>query len=506
MNFFTQLANSTKVMITFIGSDIPEVFIPKGRGAFLFSLFFNKKKNKDVIGKSFSSTLTKLGPSYIKLGQFLATRPDIIGLNAAKELSILQDEVPAFARKEAEKIISDEFGLSVKDLFIEFDNVVAAASIAQVHKAKIEHDGKEIHVAVKVLRPGIEDKFNRDFQVFYFISGLLERFNSSLKRLKFAESIETLEKSVDLEMDLRLEAAAISEMTDNLIDSDEFILPNVFWDKTSKKVLTTEWIDGISVGNKQALIDKGYDLGNIARIIIQSFLTQALRHGFFHADMHPGNLFINNDGKLVMVDCGIMGRLGNKEQNFLAEILWGLITRDYKRTAEVHFDAGYVSDKSRMDEFSQALRSIGEPLTGRNASQISMARVLAQLFDITEQFDMKTRPELLLLQKTMVVTEGVARSLDPNLNMWDISKPIVSDWMSNTLSPAEKFKDTMNSVSGLGNMISQIPNIIDKAEKTTTDIISILDRTAENKNKRDFKRYKYIILIISALIVLTILT
>jgi ubiquinone biosynthesis protein len=495
MNFFTQLVNSTKVMITFIGSDIPEVFIPKGRGAFLFSLFFNKKKNKDVSSKSFSSTLTKLGPSYIKLGQFLATRPDIIGLNSAEELSILQDEVPAFPREEAEKIISDEFGLPVKDLFIEFDNVVTAASIAQ-----------EIDVAVKVLRPGIEDKFNRDFQVFYFISGLLEKFNPSLKRLKFAESIETLEKSVDLEMDLRLEAAAISEMTDNLIDSDEFILPNVFWDKTSKKVLTTEWIEGVSVGNKQALIDKGYDLSSIARIIIQSFLTQALRHGFFHADMHPGNLFINNDGKLVMVDFGIMGRLGNKEQNFLAEILWGLINRDYKRTAEVHFEAGYVSDKSRIDEFSQALRSIGEPLTGRNASEISMARVLAQLFDVTEQFNMKTRPELLLLQKTMVVTEGVARSLDPNLNMWDISKPIVSDWMSNRLSPAEKFKDTMNSVSGLGNMISQIPNIIDKAEKTTTDIISILDKTAENKNKRDFKIYEYIILIISALIVLTILT
>ena len=227
MNFFTQLANSTKVIITFIGSDIPEVFIPKGRGAFLFSLFFNKKKNKDASSKSFSSTLTKLGPSYIKLGQFLATRPDIIGLNSAEELSILQDEVPAFPREEAEKIISDEFGLPVKDLFIEFDNVVAAASIAQVHKAKIRRDEIEIDVAVKVLRPGIEDKFNRDFQVFYFISGLLEKFNPSLKRLKFAESIETLERSVDLEMDLRLEAAAISEMTDNLIDSDEFILPNL---------------------------------------------------------------------------------------------------------------------------------------------------------------------------------------------------------------------------------------------------------------------------------------
>jgi len=506
MNFFTQFANSTKVMLTFIGSDIPEIFIPKGRGSFIFALFFNKKKNRDIPSKSFSSTLTKLGPSYIKLGQFLATRPDIIGLKAAEELSILQDEVPAFPREKAEKIITNEFGVSIKDLFVEFDDVIAAASIAQVHKAKIYYNSKEIDVAVKVLRPGIEDKFNRDFQVFYFISGLLEKFNPSLKRLKFAESIETLEKSVDLEMDLRLEAAAISEMTDNLIDSDEFILPDVFWDKTSKKVLTTEWIDGISVGNKQALIEKGYDLKNIARIIIQSFLTQALRHGFFHADMHPGNLFINNDGKLVMVDFGIMGRLGSKEQNFLAEILWGLITRNYKRTAEVHFEAGYVSNKNRIDEFSQALRSIGEPLAGRNANEISMARVLAQLFDITEQFDMKTRPELLLLQKTMVVTEGVARSLDPNLNMWDISKPIVSDWMSNTLSPAEKFKDTINSVSGLGNAISQIPGIIDKAEKTTSDIISIIDKTTENKNKRDFKIYKYIIWIIAALTILTILT
>ncbi len=310
-----------------------------------------------------------------------------------------------------------------------------------------------------------------------------------------------------MEMDLRYEAAAISEINSNMSEKDEYVVPKIFWEKTTKKILTIEWIDGVSIRDRDKLIKKKYDLKDLARIVIQSFLTQALRNGFFHADMHQGNLLINEEGKLVILDFGIMGRLGEKEQNFLAEILWGLITKNYKRAAEVHFEAGYIPDDQKLEEFSQALRAIGEPLSGKDASDISMANVLTQLFEVTEQFKMETRPELLLLQKTMVVTEGVARNLDPNLNMWDIAEPIVKQWMEDKISPDKKIKQGIEGLSRFGVALNEFPNFLSDARKTNESFNKFLEESQlkSRQGQNFFKRNVFSIITITALISLIIL-
>tara|TARA_B100000886_G_scaffold62263_1_gene38584 strand:- start:905 stop:2416 length:1512 start_codon:yes stop_codon:yes gene_type:complete len=479
MSYFSHLFQILKVGYLFSRSEIPDNFLPKNSYSLLNKVFSNTKKKS----KSFGSTLESLGPAYIKLGQFLATRPDIIGAEFAKELANLQDDLPKFDKKISEEIIESEFNTNLQDVFAKFDEPIAAASIAQVHTGKL-FDGRK--VAIKIVRPNVEEKFNKDFDFFYFLAHLMEKFNSDLKRLRFKESIQTMQRSVQMEMDLRYEAAAISEINGNMNESDEYVVPKIYWEKTTKKILTIEWVEGVSIRDRAKLIEKKYDLKDLARIVIQSFLTQALRNGFFHADMHQGNLLINEEGKLVILDFGIMGRLGEKEQNFLAEILWGLITKNYKRAAEVHFEAGYVPDNQKLDEFSQALRAIGEPLSGKNANDISMANVLTQLFEVTEQFRMETRPELLLLQKTMVVTEGVARSLDPNLNMWDIAEPIVKKWMEDKLSPEKKIKQGIEGLSRFGVALNDFPDFLSDAKKTNESFNRFLEesqsRTRQSQN------------------------
>tara|TARA_Y100000590_G_scaffold452259_1_gene595066 strand:+ start:48940 stop:50445 length:1506 start_codon:yes stop_codon:yes gene_type:complete len=479
MQYFSHLYQLIKIYKLIIDCDLPENFLPQKDSSILSKLLKIKKNKK----RKFSDVLTELGPTYIKLGQFLATRPDIIGSKQSSELSNLQDNLPTFPIEISKKVIEDSFGTKLNNIFKAFDKPIAAASIAQVHKGKVENTD----VAIKVLRPNIEEKFKKDFEFFYFLANFMEKFNPNLTRLKFTESINTMERSVKLEMDLRFEAAAISEIKNNITDEDEYIIPKVYWEKTAKKVLTIEWVDGVSIKDRDLLIKKGYDLKDLARIVIQSFLTQALRNGFFHADMHQGNLIINDEGKLVILDYGIMGRLGEKEQNFLAEILWGLITKNYKRTAEVHFEAGYVPNDQKLDEFSQALRAIGEPLSGKNANDISMANVLTQLFEVTEQFNMETRPELLLLQKTMVVTEGVARELDPDLNMWDIAEPIVSRWMEDKLAPERKIKQGVKNINNFSQAINELPSLIRRASETTDNFKSFIDNSElRNKNKKTF--------------------
>ncbi|MDG2187110.1 MAG: 2-polyprenylphenol 6-hydroxylase [Hyphomicrobiales bacterium] len=496
MNYLSHLYRLLKLYSLFTDCELPENFLPQNKTSLIAKLL-RIKKHKN---KTFSDVLIQLGPSYIKLGQFLATRPDIIGGKFALELSNLQDNLPTFANEISQKIVEEDFNTDIKNVFTEFNEPIAAASIAQVHTGKIDDNQK---VAIKILRPKIEEKFRDDFKFFYFVSGLLEKLNPNLMRLKFTESIQTMERSVKMEMDLRFEAAAISEINNNMTDEDEYIIPKIFWEKTTRKILTIEWIDGISIRDKDSLKKRGFDLKNLARIIIQSFLTQALRNGFFHADMHQGNLLINEQGKLVILDFGIMGRLGEKEQTFLAEILWGLITKNYKRTAEVHFEAGYIPKDQKLDEFSQALRAIGEPLSGKKANDISMANVLSQLFEVTEQFHMETRPELLLLQKTMVVTEGVARELDPDLNMWDIAKPIVSKWMEEKISPEVKIKKNFENLLNLGSAITEFPYLIDQAKKTTENFNRLIEyNQSKNKiNENTFWRFKFWIITFIGLLI-----
>jgi ubiquinone biosynthesis protein len=424
---------------------------------------FRRKSNGAARQQALSGALASLGPSYIKLGQFLATRPDVIGRGLASDLSGLQDNLPPFPMAQARASIESELGAPVDKLFAEFGPPIAAASIAQVHKASVADNGRHRAVAVKVLRPGVEARFRRDLDGFSFAARQLERFSPASRRLRPAAAVETLAASTAIEMDLRMEAAAISELGENIAKAGDigFRVPKVDWTRTSRRVLTLEWIDGIPLSDMAAIGKAGFDREKLGNLVIRSFLCHAMRDGFFHADLHQGNLFAERDGSgLVAVDFGIMGRLGAKERRFLAEILYGFITRQYRRIAEVHFEAGYVPQSQDVATFAQALRAIGEPIKDRPADEISMARVLTQLFEVTEMFGMRTRPELLLLQKTMVVTEGVARSLDPRINIWTASEPVVKAWIEGELGAAARLKTFGEGAAMVAGLAANAPKLL----------------------------------------------
>jgi ubiquinone biosynthesis protein len=410
-----------------------------------------------------ANALTRLGPSYVKLGQFLATRPDVVGPEIARDLETLQDKMAPFSQAQAEKIVADALGRPVGEIFASFGLPVAAASIAQVHKAELIENGEKKIVAVKVLRPGIENRFKRDLETFFFAARRAEARSAEARRLRLVATVETLARSVTMEMDLRLEAAALSELAENTKADPDFRVPAIEWDLTARTVLTTEWVDGIPLNERERLRTAGHDFVRLSRIIIQSFLRQAIRDGFFHADLHPGNLFVDANGNLVAVDCGIMGRLGLKERRFLAEILYGFITKNWYRTAEIHFEAGYVPPNHSIEDFAQAIRAIGEPIHDRPAHEISMAKLLTLLFEVTSLFDMRTRPELLLLQKTMVVVEGVARSLDPKLDMWTTAEPVVREWIERHLGPIGRIENVASELGGIARIVGDAPQLITRA-------------------------------------------
>lgn len=431
-----------------------------------------------------ATALTELGPTYVKLGQFLATRPDVVGVKLARDLESLQDKMPPFPQADAEAAIAAAFNKPLHAVFASFGPPVAAASIAQVHRAEVASDAGPRAVAVKVLRPGVERRFKADLDAFYFAARNAETFSAEARRLRLIEVVDTLARSVRLEMDLRLEAAALSELAENTKDDPDFRVPTIDWDRTAREVLTLEWIDATPLSDRTRLEAKGFDLPKLGRAVIQTFLRHALRDGFFHADMHPGNLFVDDDGKLVAVDFGIMGRLGPKERRFLAEILYGFITRDYHRTAEVHFEAGYVPRQHSVEDFAQAIRAIGEPIHNRTAEDISMAKLLMLLFEVTGLFDMRTRPELLLLQKTMVVVEGVGRSLDPKLDMWKTAEPVVREWIERHLGPVGKIEDAANGAGEIGRFLGGVPalltraaNLVDQLDDITRDGLVLSPQT-----------------------------
>ena len=428
-----------------------------------------------------AQALASLGPSYIKLGQFLATRADLIGPRLAQDLRSLQDRLPPFSMKEARRAVEEALGGRLEDHFAEFGTPVAAASIAQVHKAVVMENGVPREVAVKILRPGIERRFQRDLDSYFFAARQIERFHPPTRRLRPVAVVETLARSVEIEMDMRLEAAAISEMADNIArdttpELGSFRVPAVDWRRTARRVLTLAWIDGIPISDHDALRAAGHDLSKLGLTVLRAFLRHAMRDGFFHADMHQGNLLVDREGGVVAVDFGIMGRLGLKERRFLAEILHGLITRDYRRTAEVHFEAGYVPPHHPVEVFAQAMRAIGEPIHGRTAAEISMADLLGQLFAYTEVFDMATRPELILLQKTMVVAEGVARSLDPELNLWTAAEPIARAWVESNLGVAGRLREAGAGAETLGRVLGEVPRLLEQAERTA---LTLADATRE---------------------------
>ena len=445
-----------------------------------------------------AAALTKLGPTYVKLGQFLATRPDVVGRAIARDLESLQDKMAPFPQSEAEAVVAAAFGKPVAGVYASFGPAVAAASIAQVHRAEVAQQGVNKPMAVKILRPNIERRFKSDLDAFFYAARKAESLSIEAQRLRPVEAVATLARSVTMEMDFRLEAAALSEMAENTRADLDFRVPTVDWDRTAREVLTLEWIDGTPLNDRAALEARGLDLPALGHTVLQSFLRHALRDGFFHADMHPGNLFVDDDGRLVAVDFGIMGRLGPKERRFLAEILFGFITRDYQRTAQVHFDAGYVPRHHSVDSFAQAIRAIGEPIHNRTAEDISMAKLLMLLFEITGLFDMRMRPELLLLQKTMVVVEGVARTLDPKLDMWSVSEPVVREWIERNLGPVGKLEDVAEGAGEIGRFVAQVPallsraaTLIDQLDDITRDGLVLSPETVEAIGRAEQRRNRW---------------
>lgn len=454
-----------------------ESLIPKNnqnKFPFLFKtlkllLFVKKNKNTDL-----SKTLTKLGPTWIKLGQFLSTRPDIIGKDLSDKLKKLQDKVEPFTITKAKEILQKEFKEDYEDIFIEIMPSEAAASIAQVHKGKVKLNNEKYDVAVKILRPNIEREIKRDLRNFFVTAKIMERFSKEAKRLRLVEVVKTLAESLSMEIDLRLEAAAQSEIRENIINDDYFSVPDVYWDLTRKNILISDWVDAIPAKDMNKITEEGFNKKKIGKNILKTFLTTSIRDGLFHADMHQGNLFIEKEEKIIAVDFGIVGHLDFESKQYLNNILLGFINRDYDKIANVHFEAGYVPETEDKKKFAQALRSIGEPIQGKEASDISIGNLLTQLFEITNQFNMKTQPQLLLLQKTMVVVEGVAREYDPNLNIWTESEPILNELSK--IDFVNKFNfSTDEVVNRAKDIILNLPKNIDGVKKNINQMGKIID-------------------------------
>jgi ubiquinone biosynthesis protein len=439
----------------------------------LAGLLARNRARTSARSDNLARAVARLGPSYVKIGQFLATRPDVVGKDFAADLALLQDRMATFPTLLATAQIEASLGRPMNVLYAEFSEPVAAASIAQVHPAIVLRDGAPHKVAVKVIRPGVRERFGRDLEVQYLISRLQERFHPPSRRLRPVEVTKTLEQTTKVEMDLRLEAAALSELAENTARDPGFRVPTVDWERTGRDVVTMEWIDGVKMSDIDGLRAAGHDLDALAETLMQSFLRHTLRDGFFHADMHQGNLFVDPQGIVVAVDMGIVGRLGKKERRFLAEILFGFITRDYQRVADVHFEAGYVPSHHDHASFAQAIRAIGEPIHGQPADTISMAKLLTLLFEVTELFDMETRPELIMLQKTMVVVEGVARSLNPRFNMWKASAPVVEQWIRDNLGPKRIAGDMRDAFKAALRLAEAAPEIALKTEKFAQQVTAM---------------------------------
>jgi ubiquinone biosynthesis protein len=456
-------------------------------------------------GERLAAALVALGPSFIKFGQSLATRSDLIGDDISRDLSRLQDKLPPFSHALAKATVEDELEASLADSFLSFDETpVAAASIAQVHYA-VTPDGAE--VAVKVLRPGIEASFARDIDLFRWIAGVMETHLPWVRRLRPVEVVELFAETVQGEMDMRMEAAAAAELAENFVDDPDFKVPRVDWQRTTRRVLTLERLRGHRPDDLEALRAEGHDPTEILRKSACIFFNQVFRDGYFHADMHPGNVFILEDGRVAPVDFGIMGRLDVKTRHFLADMLIGFLTGDYKRVSEVHFRAGYVPAHKSVDAFAQACRSIGEPILGRPLSEISLANLLARLFRVTEQFEMQTQPQLLLLQKTMLVAEGVGRQVNDQVNIWELARPLIEQWMIENRSPQARVRQA--AVDALA-FAERLPALTERAERAINDLAdgglrlhpdTVRQFAEVNRGRRTFGWSILLVVLVAALVV-----
>ena len=453
-------------------------------------------------GERLALALEKLGPAYIKFGQILSTRGDMLDPIFVEGLSRLKDKVPPFSMKAAEDTILKEWGVKWQDKLSTFSQPIAAASIAQVHKATLQSG--EV-VAIKILRPNIHKRMRNDMDVLHMVAAIAESLIPSSKRLGPKKFVETADRAVMLELDLRLEAAAASELSEPAKETGLFNVPEIYWSYGSKNILVTEWIEGTSVSDKKILEKGKFNQKEIAKKVMQSFLACSFDYGVFHADMHEGNMIIGPKGQLWLVDFGILGRLAPAEQRFHAEILYGFLMRDYTRIAEVHFEAGYVPTHHSIEDFASALRSVGEPIFGQTAENVAMTKVLLQLFEITEIFDMQMQPQLIMLQKTMMQTEGVCRRLDPEFDMWEISRPVVEKSMQRELGPQGRINDLLRGLNKARRTLEILPD-------ATKDIAALakawsngeidLSKNKAGTNKRPSNASWKIIAILSSTVVI----
>jgi len=429
-----------------------EPLLPVGpRGVARFLRLFASRAGRDRRpGLRLAAALEQLGPAAIKLGQLLSTRGDVFGPQFAEDLSHLKDQLPPFADAAARSEVERTLGRPLTEMFSDFGEAVAAASLAQVHRATLL-DGRA--VAVKVLRPGIERRVAMDVDSLALAARLCDAWVPLSRRLEPEAFAAGVARMLRLELDLRFEAAGADELAAVMAAENYMAAPAVVWTGVSRRVLTLEWATGAPLSRPDSLEQPGLDRPRLANNLVRAFLAQALDHGAFHADLHEGNLFVQAPARLTAVDFGIVGRLGPAERRYLAEILWGFLRRDYRHVAAIHFEAGYVPPDQDPAAFAQALRAVGEPVFGRSARDVSMSRLLSQLFDITALFDMRLRPELVLLQKTMVTVEGVARRIDPGHDIWSAAEPVVRRWITRELSPAARVNalaaDARDALAGL---------------------------------------------------------
>ncbi|MBW0007135.1 MAG: 2-polyprenylphenol 6-hydroxylase [Sphingomonas sp.] len=408
----------------------------------------------------YAAALVAIGPAAIKLGQALSTRPDLVGEKAAENLSQLQDDLPPAPFAKIKRTIETSFGAPLDSLYSEFDEEpVGAASIAQVHRA-VTTDGRQ--VAVKVLRPGIEEELTKAIETYEWAAAHAEAYGGELERLRPRLVVAQFKVWTARELDLQREAASASELRENMVAEPGYYVPEIDWRRTARRVLTLEWLNGIKLNDREALIQAGQDCHALAETLVRAFLRQAVVDGFFHADLHHGNLFALKDGRIAAIDFGIMGRIDRRARIWLAEILYGLITGNYRRVAEIHFEAQYVPPHHNVQEFATALRAAGEPIRGLPVKDISVGRMLESLFAITRDFDMRTQPHLLLLQKTMVMNEGVATALDPDINMWETAEPFLRDWMRSELGPEAYYADRIIEVV---RAFKKIPELIERIDE-----------------------------------------
>ncbi len=466
----------------FKGVQLVRVFSPS---------FWFKKNTQPSRGERIRKTLEDLGPIFVKFGQILSTRRDLLPDDLADELAKLQDQVPPFSGDIAVEIIEQQFKQPIDDIFAKFDRIpLASASIAQVHTAKMK-DGREM--IVKVVRPNIEKVIRRDLALLYAIAGKLEKYSADGRRLRPTEVVEEFEKNIIDELDLMREAANASQLRRNFNDSPLLYIPEVDWDHCRKKVMVMERIHGMPVTNMTDLKAMDIDFKKLAEMGVEIFFTQVFRDNFFHADMHPGNIFVSNSGQYIAIDFGIMGSLSPEDQRYLAENFLAFFNRDYYRVAELHVLSGWVPTDTRIDDFESAIRSVCEPIFEKPLHEISFGQLLLRIFQTARCFNMEVQPQLVLLQKTLLNIEGLGRQLYPKLDLWDTAKPFLENWMKKQLGLRSFAKQIKHNAPLWIEQLPEFPNkvfdVVNQAQKGKLSInykseaLNRIEEKIETQNK-----------------------